>query len=135
MLYSIVVGILAYYLLLAIIGVLVNTMAIEGTLIAFAAFCFIGAYLARSSRFVRRMALWIGGICTGILISCWCLLPILQGSGNMWVYILSIILGIVCYIASRRYWHRRFLRRDQHGNRPQPPFGREWVRWLLAFIA
>jgi len=135
MLYSILAAIGVYYLVLAVVGILVKSLAVEGSLIAFAAICFIGAYLARSSRFVSRMALWMGGISTAILVCLWCLLPILQGSGNMWVYIISIASGIACYVFSRRYWHRRFLRRDENHNLPAPPFQKEWARWVLAFVA
>lgn len=135
MLYSLLAGFLAYHAILFIVGVLVNTAAIEAYLIPFLVFCFIGAYLARSSRFVRRMACWLGGIATTLVFASWVLLPILQGNGSAWVTIIAIFAGIACYIATRRYWHRRYLRRDKDNNRPAPPFGKEWVRWLIVIAA
>lgn len=135
MLYSLLVGVIAYYAILFGVGVLVNAAAIEGTLITFAVICFIGAYLARSSRFVRRMACWLGGISTSLVLARWILLPVLQGTGQIWVTIIGVFAGIACYISTRRYWHRRYLRRDKDNKRPAPPFGREWVRWVIAFVA
>ena len=136
MLYSILVGFIAYYGFLFAIGVLVNSIAIEGSLIALAAICFVGAYFARHNRLVRRIANGLGFACATLLVAQWVLLPILQGQGNAWVTIIAVIASVVCYTATRRHWHRRFLRRDPHtGDLPAPPFGREWARWLLAFIA
>lgn len=136
MLYSIVVGIITYYAIFLGIGILVSSKAIEGTLIAFAVFCFIGAYFARKSNFVRRMANIIGGIITSLVIAEIIILPILKGSGNTWIIIISIFAAITCYTITRRYWHRRYLRRDrQTGCRPAPPFGKEWARLVIAFVA
>ena len=136
MLYSALIGIAIYYATLFGVGVLVNSRAIEGTLIAFAAICFVGAYLARNSRFVRRLANTLGGIATVLVLAELLLLPVLQGSGNVWVTIIAVFSGFACYIVTRRYWHRRFLRRDrQSGRRPAPPFGKEWTRWVIAFVA
>lgn len=136
MLYSIVVALIIYYTILFGIGVLVNSVAIEGSLIAFAMIAFGGAYLARNSRFVCRLASTLGGIATALVLSEMFLLPVLQGSGNVWVTIIAVFSGFACYIVTRRYWHRRFLRRDrQSGRRPAPPLGKEWTRWVIAFVA
>lgn len=134
MLYSIALGVLAYHAILFGVGVLVNTVAIEGYFIAFAVLCFICAYLARSSHFVCHMACWLGGISTALVIAQWVLLPILQGNGSAWVTIIAVFAGITCYIATRRYWHRRYLRRDKDNNRPAPPLGKEWARWLIVIV-
>ena len=136
MLYSIVVGIITYYTILFVIGFLISSKAIEGTLIAFAVFCFIGAYFARKSNFVRRMANIIGGLLTSLVVAEMLILPLLNGSGNTWITIISIFAAITCYTITRRYWHRRYLRRDrQTGCRPAPPFGKEWARLVIAFVA
>lgn len=136
MLYSLLAGVTTYYVILFAVGVLVNLQAIQGELIAFAAICFIGAYLAHSSRFVRRMANWLGGIAASFFLAQLILLPILQGSGNVWVTIIAVLVGFACYVRTRFYWHRRYLRRDeQSGCLPAPPFGREWARWLIVIVA
>lgn len=136
MLYSILVGIATYYSILWGIGVLVNSQAIEGTLIAFAVFCFIGGYMARKSRLVRRLANTLGGVTTVLVFAEMFLLPVLQGSGNVWVTIISVLAGSACYVGSRFHWCRRYLRRDrQSGHRPAPPFGKEWARWVIVLVA
>jgi len=134
MLFGILASYACYYAILFLVGVFVNTTAIEGTLIAFATFCFVGAYFARSSRFVSRIANTLGGIATALLLASWILLPILQGSGKVWVTIIAAFTGLFVYILSRRFIHRRWLRRDRSGNRPAPPFGMEWCRWVIAFV-
>lgn len=136
MLYSFLVGIVTYYSILFGIGVLVNSRAIEGNLIAFAVIAFVGAYLARNSRFVRRIANTLGGIATVLVLAEMFLLPVLQGSGNVWVTIISVFAGLACYVRTRSYWHRRYLRRDKQSRcRPAPPLGKEWTRWVIAFVA
>lgn len=136
MLYSALVGIAAYYTTLFGVGVLVNSRAIEGTLIVFAVIAFGGAYLARNSQFIRRLANTLGGIATVLVLAEMFLLPVLQGSGNVWVTIISVFAALACYVRTRSYWHRRYLRRDrQSGDRPAPPFGKEWTRWVIAFVA
>ena len=135
MLYSILVGVVGYYAVLFLIGVLVNSIAIEGTLIAFAAMCFVGAYFARNSRVVSRIANTLGGVAVLLLLGSWFLLPTFQRTGNVWITIIAVFLGVAAYIGSRRVVHRRWLRRDrQSGNRPAPPFGKEWCRWVIAFV-
>ena len=135
MIYSIFAGVAIYYATLFIIGVLVNTVAIEGSLIAIATIAFIGAYFARQSRFVLRLATTIGGIAVGLLVASWFLLPILQGTGKVWVTIIAVFAALAVYVGSRRVVHRRWLRRDcRTGERPAPPFGREWLRWVFAFV-
>ena len=135
MLYSIAASIASYYVLLFCVGVLVNTVAIEGSLIALAVICFVGAYYARHSRFVYRMANTIGTVAVGLLLASWVLLPILQGS-KTWFVIISVFVGVAVYIYSRRIIHRRWLRRDQETGDyiVTSPFGREWCRWLVAFL-
>lgn len=136
MLYSVLVGISTYYAMIFGVGVLVNSRAIEGTLITFAILAFGGAYLARNSRFVRRLANILGGIATILVLAEMFILPVLQGSGNVWVTIIAVFSGFACYIVTRRYWYRRYLRRDrQSGRRPAPPLGKEWTRWVIAFVA
>lgn len=135
MLYSIFAGVAGYYAILFFVGVLVNSIAIEGSLIALAAVCFIGGYYARRSRFVSHLANTVGGVATGLLLASWFLLPILRGTGNVWVTIIAVLIGVAAYIGSRRVVHRRWLRRDRDsGQRPAPPFGREWCRWVIAFL-
>lgn len=80
------------------------------------------------------MAYTIGGIAIVLLFATWLLLPVLKRSGKTWVTIVVICVGLSVYIWSRRFVHRRWLRRDQDGNRPAPPFGREWMRWVVAFV-
>ncbi len=136
MIYSVLVGVTTYYTVLFGIGVMVNSKAIEGSLIAFAVMAFCGAYLARNSRFVRRLATTLGGIATTLLLAEMFVLPVLQGSGHVWVTIIAVIASLLCYVRTRFYWHRRYLRRDrQSGERPAPPLGREWLRWVIAFVA
>lgn len=136
MLYSILAGVLAYHAVLFGIGILVNTIAIEGSLIAFTALCLVGGYFARSSRFVRRLAYGMGGIVATLVLAEMLILPILQGSGNVWVTIIAVFAALACYIATRRYWYRRYMRRDRQSRlRPAPPFGQEWARWVILFVA
>lgn len=131
---SILFGFLTYYVLVYMIGFLVRSAAFEGTLVAIAAAAFIGGYYARSSRLVRRACNWIGGIATAITLGEIILLPLLQGTGTGWLMGFSAIAGIITYVITRRFWHRRFLRRNPQGAFIQaPPFGREWFRWLFAF--
>ena len=130
MLIGILAGVIFYYLLLSIIGVLVKSLALQGTLVVFAVVCFIGGYLARSSRFVSRMAYWLGGITTAIWVIQVLLLPVLTATT---VAVICVLFGLAMFVVSRRPIHRRLLRRDRNGNRPAPPFGREWCRWLIAF--
>lgn len=135
MLYSALLGVASYYAIIFMIGVLVNSVVIEGSLIAFAAVCFIGGYFARHSRVVFRLANWLGGIATALVVASWILLPILQGTGKVWVTIIAVFAALAAYIGSRRIVHRRWLRRDRRtGERPAPPFGREWCRWVIAFL-
>ena len=135
MLFLLLVSVASYYAVLFLIGVLVNSVAIEGSLVALATICFVGAYFARSSRFVLRLATTVGGVAAALLIASWLLLPILQGIGNVWVTIIAVIAGVAAYIGSRRVVHRRWLRRNRDsGQRPAPPFGREWCRWVIAFL-
>lgn len=135
MLYSALVGVASYYAILFFVGVLVNSIAIEGSLIALAAICFCGAYFARQSRFVFRLANTVGGVALALLLASWFLLPILRGTGNVWVTIIAVFAALAAYVGSRRIVHRRWLRRDRRtGERPAPPFGREWCRWVIAFL-
>ena len=135
MLYSILAAVASYYGFLFVIGIFVNTIAIQETLIAFAVLCFILGYFARSSKFIHRMANWLGGIAAVFAAVSLFILPILQGTGNTWVIILAVLAGTATYVVSRRYWHRRFLRRNRNtGYRSAPPFGQEWCRWLFAFV-
>ena len=135
MLESILAGFAAYYVVLYIVHLLVGMNAINGTLIAFAVMCFIGAYFARSSRFVHRMAMILGGISVALALVAILVVPLLQGSGTGWVVTLAILAGIIVYAVTRRFWYRRLFRRDDEGNLPEVPFGREWVRWLIFFLA
>lgn len=129
MLYSLLAAFVCYYAILFVIGILVNAMAIEGSLIVLAVICFIGAYLTRIySKVVFRMTMSIGIVATTLLVAIWVLLPILAGNGNVWLRILSIVAGLVVYIATRRHIFHHYL------HRPAPPFGREWCRWLFAFL-
>lgn len=135
MIYSVLAGVISCYAILFVVGVLVNTVAIEGSLIAIATICFIGAYFARHSRFVLRLATIIGGIAAGLVLASWFLLPILQGTGKAWITIAAIFTALAVYVGSRGPIHRRLLRRNcETGVRPAPPLGKEWLRWLLAFV-
>lgn len=130
MLYSIAAALMCYYGIMFVIGVLVNAMAIEESLITLAVVCFIGAYLTRAySRLVFRFAMAIGIAVTTMLVAIWFLLPILAGRGNAWVTIIAIFAGFAVYVATRHHIIRYFRRMTA------PPFGREWCRWLFAFLA
>ena len=133
MLYSILLGFATYYLVVFFTGVLVNTAAIEGSLITFAVLCFLGAYLThRYSRLVHRLAMTAGIFVTTLLVAKWFLLPLLTLT---WVSILATILGFAVYVWSRRLVYRRYFRRNRTtGARPAPPFGREWCRWVFLFV-
>ncbi len=131
MLYSLASGFAAYWGLVALIGVLLNLRAVEATLLLFAIVCFGGAYFARSSRIVRRLANTIGGICVAIFLAIQFALPLLQGR-NALVVLIATVLGVVVYGVTRVLVFRHFFGR--RGHRPAPPFGKEILRWLFAFI-
>ena len=129
MLYSIGIGVLAYYAMLAGIGFLLNCQAAEESIIAFAVLSFVGAYLVRTySRFVFRMAMGFGIAATVLTVGVYFLLPLVTKSGIVWT---AIIAGAIVYIVTRRFTFRRFIRRN--GFAPAPPFGIEFMRWVAAF--
>ena len=136
MLYTVLVAFATYYLILFAVGVLVKAIAIEGELIAFAAICFIGAYLVRNySRFVFRLALGAGIAVTVLLVGIWGLLPILSSSGHTWVLIIAVVTGLVMYFYTRPRIYRHYTRRDPVTRiQVAPPFGREWCRWLFIIL-
>lgn len=136
MLYSIAVAIAYYYATLFLIGFMVKAIAIEGALIVLAALCFIGACLVRRySKLVFRLALGVGVFATTLGLAQWFILPILAGSGTLWVKLIAISFGIVVYLFSRLIIYIRLFRRNRYTRRrPAPPFGREWCRWLLFFV-
>ena len=135
MLYSTAAGFACYFIIVFTVGVLVNTAAIEGSLIAFGVICFLCAYLVRYSKLVFRLAMGLGSVVSALLVAQWFLLPILAETGNVWPSIIALFVGLAVYLWSRRPVHRRYLRRDpKTGKRPAPPFGREWCRWVFAFV-
>ena len=131
MLYSIAAGIATYYACLALIGVLVNCQAAEGTLIAFAVVCYVGAFYVRNySRFVYRLAMGLGIAVTVLLIAVYFILPIVTRPAIIWI---AVILGMIVYFITRRFLFRRYIRR-RDGSVPFPPFGIEWTRWVAALV-
>lgn len=125
-------GFAAYYTVLALVGLLLKFHAIEGSLIAFASICFVGAYFARSSRPVRRLCLWCGGITATITIITWIILPVIGGSGTNWVKLVAAITGLLVSLRFSLFiWKKYFQKVD--GERPTPPFNLEWLRWVLLF--
>lgn len=131
MFFAIISGIACYYALVFTTGVLVNSMAVEGSLITFTALCFIGAYFCRHQKVLRRLCNTLGGGATSLLLGAWFLLPLLT---MKWVIIASVLFGVLMYAISRRWMHKRFLRKNSSGVRPAPPFGKEWARWVFAFV-
>lgn len=131
MIISIISGVICYYALVFTTGILVNSMAVEGSLITVAALCFIGAYFCRHYRVLHRVCITLGAGATALLLGAWFLLPLLT---MKWVIIASVLFGVLMYAISRRWMHRRFLRRNRSGVRPAPPFGKEWARWVFAFV-
>lgn len=131
MLYSIAAGIATYYACLALIGVLVNCQAAEGTLIAFAVVCYVGAFYVRSySTFVHRLAMGLGIVATVLLVAVYFILPIVTRPAIIWI---AVILGMIVYFITRRFLFRRYIRR-RDGSVPFPPFGIEWTRWVAALV-
>ena len=131
MLYSIAAGIATYYACLALIGVLVNCQAAEGTLIAFAVVCYVGAFYVRNySRFMYRLAMGLGIAVTVLLIAVYFILPIVTRPAIIWI---AVILGMIVYFITRRFLFRRYIRR-RDGSVPFPPFGIEWTRWVAALV-
>lgn len=125
-------GFAAYYAVLALVGLLLKFHAIEGSLIAFSALCFVGAYFARSSKLVRRLCTWCGGIAATIIIITWIILPVIGGSGTNWVKLVAAITGLLISLRFSFFiWKRYFRRHD--GIRPAPPLNQEWLRWVLLF--
>ena len=134
MLLSFLAGFATYYAILYLVFLLTGINAIQGTLIAFAVFAFIGAYLARNSRFVHRLGLILGGISAALAIVAIMVVPHIQGCGTSWIVMIAILVGIIVYAITRRFWYRRLFRRDKEGKLPEVPFGKEWIRWLIFFI-
>ena len=135
MLYSCMVGFAVYYVVLFVIGVLVSAMAIEGDLITLAVIGFIGAYCVRNySRFIHRLAMGVGIAATIVLLVIWVILPMLAGSTDKWLVIVSVIAGLVMYLATRRPIFRHYTVHPD-GTPAAPPFGREWCRWLFIILA
>ena len=131
MLYSIAAGIATYYACLALIGVLLNCQAAEGTIIAFAVVCYVGAFCVRSySNFVHKLAIRLGIITTVLLVVIYFVLPIVTRPAIIWI---AVILGIIVYFTTRRILFRRYIRRSD-GSIPFPPFGIEWMRWIATFV-
>ena len=135
MLYSSLAGFATYYIVLFVIGIFVNAMALEGELISLAVVCFIGAYLVhRYSIFVYRLAMGLGTIATVFLVVFWFILPLLAGTTDLWLIILSVVVALGLYLATRRRVFRHYNRVTSNGTRVAPPFGREWCRWLFIFM-
>ena len=132
MLYSIAAGFVAYWGLVALLGVLLNLQTVEVTLLLFGIVCFGGAYFARSSRIVRHICNGIGGICVAIFLVIQFALPVLQGKKSLVVSV-AIIFGLIVYGATRFLTWRHYFGRRGHA-RPVPTFGKEWARWLLFFV-
>lgn len=133
MLFSVLAALLCYHGILFLVGVLVSAAAIEGALVTLAIVCFVGGYYARSSVLVRRLCGWIGGIAIALVLATWTVLPILQGTGDRWVIISSVIVAVIIFVSSRRRFYGRWFRRDPRtGHLPAPPFGWEWARWVIA---
>lgn len=131
MIFSLISGIVCYYAIVFMTGVLANSAAVESSLIAFAALCFIGAYFCRHYRVLHRVCITLGAGTTALLLGAWFLLPLLT---MKWVIIASVLFGVLMYAISRRWMHKRFLKRNSSGVRPAPPFGKEWARWVFAFV-
>lgn len=135
MLESTIAAILFYALIVTIIGVLVNLTPVAATLMAFGICCMAGAYFARQSRFVRHMCQAIGGICFGLFAMVEFLLPMLRGQKALLITV-SVLIGVAVYLISRVFTYRRFVRRRVNGQTiiPQPPHGKEWLRWLCFIL-
>ena len=136
MLYSLAVGFGSYAIMVFVIGMFASMAPVMGTFLAFGVLCLIGGYLARNSRPVRRMAYGIGGFCIAVFAVSEFLMPALQGQKSLLIAI-ATLFGAVVYALTRRFTFRRYVqRRDEHGQvfRPAPPYGREWMRWLFAFV-
>ena len=117
--------------LLLVLGFLTESLAAQGTLVVFAIICFFGGYFARTSRLVSRAAYWLGGILASLLLAQTLLLPLLTEALTTAA---SMFLAFFVYVFTRRPIHRRLLRRNAQGQRQAPPMGREWLRWVIAFL-
>lgn len=134
MLYSAMVGFMTYYAVLFVIGVLVNTIAIEGELLTLAVIGFIGAYLVHNySRFVYRMAMGVGIAASVFLVGIWVLLPIVAGSTTTWLIIFAVFASIAVYVTTRPSIFQYYMTRNT-GSPAAPPYGREWCRWLFIVM-
>ncbi len=137
MLYSIATGFVTYAIIVFVIGLFASFAPIMGSLVAFGILCLIGGYIARSSRLVRRMAYGVGGFLIALFAVSEFLMPAIQGQKSF-VITLAILFGVIVYVLTRRLTFRRYVtrRRNEYGQmvRPAPPFGREWMRWLFAFV-
>ena len=135
MLYSALVGVFTYYAILFVIGVLVNAMALKGNFITLAVIGFMVAYLVRTySRFVYRMVMGVAIFATTILVVIWGILPMLAGTTNTWLIILSSIVGFVVYVSTRRRIFRFPYRRLADGTMVPPIFGHEWCRRICIIV-
>lgn len=132
MLYSILVAFICYYAIKFIIGILVNSMAFTVTLIILAVACLVGFCLTRKAnrllhRFLLGMSLWF----IAFFIGYWIVHPIVPGA--VWVTLLSVLCCLILYIATRRYFFRRYIKRED-GTKPAPPLKKEWLRWPCALL-
>ena len=136
MLYSVAVGFVTYALMVLVIGLFSSIAPIMGTFLAFGVICLIGGYIARNSRLVRRMCYGLGGFLIAIFAVSEFLMPAIQGQKALFIAI-AALFGVVVYVVTRRFTFRRYVNRRMVNGlmvRPAPPFGREWMRWLFAFV-
>ena len=128
---SIFIGVVSYYAI-NLIGVLDNTEAIEGILTGLFIACFVTAYFCRQNKLLFRIASTTCGIVAAlIVVNCFSLF-IIKGTG---VTIIAVLAGVATHIGSRCIIHHKWLRRNRFTcERPAPPLGKEWCRWVIAFL-
>ena len=133
MLTAAIAGIASAYAILLGIGVLLNSVALEGTLVLVAALALIGAYLVRNytPRFGKFLTI-TGIVVITILSLQWFVLPLVQGSGNGWIITISVVIGIISLVLSRIWMFRHLFRRA--GRPVPPPFGSEALRWVIFIL-
>lgn len=148
MLYSILVAFLTYYGILLFTGLLVKSKAICGLAIFIAVACFWLASATGGRRSERNcgtpghnLLIWLGSIFCILGLMPLIVLPVIGGSGLVWVRWTSVLAGTIIFLSTRRHWYYRWYQRyipyvtiNGARIRPQPPLGQEWLRWLLVFI-
>jgi len=108
--------------------------ALDGSLIAIAVIAIVAAYYARRVRTISVASAAIAGIAIFLLLSGEFILPLLGGNRTA-VIAFSAAIGFIVYLLSRIPIYLRWFRRHRYsGERPAPPFGREWCRWVIAFL-